>query len=111
MRKQKGYLLKKARSIPTELVPTYRKGEYPEGCARIVNNALQKMWQTCRQTKQIPLDKQISIVVKRNSVMFLKMQSELIPFRVKAVDKLDDLLLNHYNSTVVWLKGDKWVAD
>jgi transposase len=27
------------------------------------------------------------------------------------IAKLDDLLLNHYNSAVVWLRGVKWVAD
>jgi len=43
--------------------------------------------------------------------MFFKIQTNLIPFRVKTVDRLDDLLLNHYNSAVVWLKGNKWVAD
>jgi len=109
--RQKRWLLSKAEAIPKELRPVYEKGNYPLGCARIVHNALQKIWQTCRATKHIPLDKQISQIVKKNGVLYLKIQTELIPFRVKTVDKLDDLLLNKYNSAVVWLKGDKWVAD
>jgi len=108
---QKKWLFQKARSIPKEIRPTYQKGTYPKGCARIINDALQKMWQTCRSTKQIPIDKRISGVIRKNSVLYLKIQMELIPFRIKVVDKLDDLLLNHYNSAVVWLKGDRWIAD
>jgi transposase len=111
LRYQKRWLLSKARAIPTELRPVYEKETYQEGCTRIINNAIQKIWQTCRATKQIPVDKQISKIVKRNDVLYLKIQKELIPFRVKAVDKLDDLLLNKYNSAVVWLKGNRWVAD
>jgi transposase len=111
LRRQKNWLLHKAKAIPSDLVPTYQKGTYPTGCARIVNNALQKMWQTCRQTKHIPLDKQISAVTQKDGVLFLKIQTEYVPIRVKAVDKLDDQLLNNYNSAVVWLKGARWVAD
>jgi len=111
LNRQKHWLMKKAESIPKELLPIYQKGEYPKGCARIVNNAIQKIWTTMRSTKQIPIDKQMSKIVRKNGVLFLKIQTELIPFRVKTVDKLDDLLLNKYNSAVVWLKGDKWVAD
>ena len=111
LRSQKYWLLTKARAIPKELRPTYQKGTYPKGCARIVSNALQKIWQICRSTKQIPIDKQQSKIVKRHGVLYLKVQTQLIPFRVKAVDKLDDLLLNHYNSAVIWLKGNIWVAD
>jgi transposase len=111
IRRQYEYLLSKAQSIPKELMPTYQKGTYPEGNARIISNAIQKMWNTCRQTKQIPIDKQTSEVISKNGILFLKIQKELIPFRVKAVDKLDELLLNHYNSAVVWLKGVKWIAD
>jgi len=108
---QKLWLLRKAEAIPKEFRPVYDRSKYPDGCARIINNAIQKMWQTCRATKQIPVDKQISKIVRKNGVLYLKIQKELIPFRVKTVDKLDDLLLNHYNSAVVWLKGEKWVAD
>jgi len=61
--------------------------------------------------KHIPIDKQISKIVRKNNVLFLKIQKELIPLRLKSVDKLDDLLLNHYNSAVVWLKGNSWIAD
>lgn len=111
LRRQSQWLLKKAESIPKELRPIYEKGTYQEGSARIINNALQKIWRTCRTTKQIPLDKQISEITKKNGVLFLKIQTELIPFRIKAVDKLDNLLLNHYNSAVVWRKGNKWVTD
>jgi len=111
LRHQKFWLLKKAKSIPQNFRPSYEKGAYPDGCARIINNAIQKMWQTCRSTKQIPIDREISSVIRKNGVLLLKIQTELIAFRVKAVDKLDDLLLNHYNSAIVWLKGDKWVAD
>jgi transposase len=111
LNRQKRWLMKKAESIPKELLPIYQRGEYPEGCARIVNNAIQKIWTTMRSTKQIPIDKQISKIIKKNGVLFLKLQAELVPFRIKAVDKLDDLLLNHFNSAVVWLKGDKWIAD
>jgi transposase len=111
LRSQKYWLLSKAKAIPQELRPTYQKGTYAKGCTRIINNAIQRMWQTCRSAKQIPIDKRISQIVRKNGVLFLKIQKELIPFRVKTVDKLDDLLLNHYNSAVVWLKGDKWVAD
>jgi transposase len=111
LKKQKGWLLKKAQSVPKQLIPRYEKGTYPKGCSRIINNAIQKMWQTCRSAKQIAVDKQISKIVRKNGVLYLKIQKELIPFRVKTVEKLDDLLLNHYNSAVVWLKGSKWVAD
>ena len=111
LRTQKYWLLRKAEAIPNEFRPLYAKGEYPEGCARIINNALQKMWKVCRSTKQIPIDKQMSKIVKKNGVLYLKIQTKLIPFRLKAIDKLDDLLLNKYNSAVVWLKGKKWVAD
>ncbi len=111
LRRQKYWLLRKAHAIPKELLPTYQKGTYSEGCTRIIHNAIQKMWRTCRQTKQIPLDKQSFNIVKQKGVLFLKIQTELIPFRIKAVNKLDDLLLNHYNSAVVWMKGDKWIAD
>jgi len=111
LHRQKHWLLMKAKAIPTEFRPVYEKGNYPAGCARIVNNALQKIWQTCRSTCQIPIDRQMSKIVRKNGVLYLKIQTELIPFRVKAVDKLDDLLLYKYNSAVVWLKGDKWVAD
>jgi len=111
LRNQRLWLFRKAEAIPKELRPVYEKGKYPDGCARIINNAIQKMWQTCRATKQIPTDKQISKIVRKNGVLYLKIQKELIPFRVKTVDKLDDLLLNHYNSAVLWLKGEKWVAD
>jgi len=108
---QWNWLLRKAQAIPNEFRATYEKGKYPKGCARIINNALQKLWQTCRSTKQIPIDKQFSKIVKRNKALWLKIQTQLIPFRLKEVEKLDDLLLNHYNSAVVWLKGNKWVAD
>lgn len=108
---QKSWLLTKAKAIPDQFRPHYEKGTYPKGYARIINNALQNMWQTCRTAKHIPLDKQISKIVRKNNVLYLKIQKDLIPFRVKAVDKLDDLLLHHYNSAVVWLKGTKWVAD
>jgi transposase len=108
---QRLWLFRKAEAIPKEFRPVYEKGKYPDGCARIINNAVQKMWQTCRSTKQIPLDKQTSCIVKKNHVLYLKIQRELIPFRVKSVDKLDGLLLNCYNSAVVWLKGKRWVAD
>jgi len=111
LRTQKYWLLRKAEAIPEEFRPLYAKGKYPEGCARIISNALQKMWQACRSTKQIPIDKQMSKIVKKSGVLYLKIQTELIPFRLKAVDKLDGLLLNKYNSAVVWLKGKKWVAD
>jgi len=111
LRRQYHWLLGKAKAIPQELRPTYQKSTYPDGCTRIINNAIQKIWQTCRSTKQIPIDKQTSKIVRKNGVLYLKIQTELIPFRVKTVDKLDDLLLNKYNSAVVWLKGDKWVAD
>jgi len=111
LRRQNAWLLRKAEGIPKALIPSYQKGTYPKGSARIVNNALQRMWQTCRKTKQIPLDKQISSIVKKNKVLFLKVQTELIPFRVKEVNDMDELLLGHYNSAVVWLKGNKWVAD
>jgi transposase len=53
----------------------------------------------------------MSKIVRKNGVLYLEIQTEFIPFRLKTVDKLDDLLLNKYNSAVVWLKGDKWVAD
>jgi len=111
LKRQRAWLLSKAKAIPKELRPTYEKGTYPSGCARIINNAIQKIWQTCRSAKQIPIDKQISRIVRKTGVLYLKIQNELIPFRAKTVDKLDDLLLNHYNSAVVWLKGNKWVAD
>jgi transposase len=111
LRTQKDWLLRKAEAIPSEFRPLYTRGEYPEGCARIIHNALQKMWKVCRSTKQIPIDKQMSKIVKKNGVLYLKIQTKLIPFRLKAIDKLDDLLLKKYNSAVVWLKGKKWVAD
>lgn len=111
LRFQKAELLRKAKAIPETFRPQYRKGTYPQGCARIINNALQTIWQTCRTAKQIPLDKQISCVIKKDNVLYLKIKKDLIPFRAKAVDKLDELLLHHYNSAVVWLKGDKWIAD
>jgi len=108
---QKHWLYKKAETIPKQLLPTYQKGTYPQGSTRIINSAIQKMWQTCRSMKHIPIDKQISKIVRKNNVLFLKIQKELIPLRLKSVDKLDDLLLNHYNSAVVWLKGNSWIAD
>lgn len=111
LRRQKNWLLTKARGIPEEFRPTYQKGAYPKGCSRIIHNFIQRIWGTCRSAKQIPIDKQCSEIVRKNSVLFLKIQKELIPFRVKTVAKLDALLLNHYNSAVVWLKGNKWVAD
>lgn len=111
LRRQWRWLLHKAESIPKELRPTYQKGTYPKGSARIISNAIQKMWQTCRSTKQIPIDKQTSKIIRKNTVLYLKIQTEFIAFRLKPVAKLDGLLLHHYNSAVVWLKGVKWVAD
>jgi transposase len=108
---QKRFLLSKARAIPAELCPKYEKGTYPEGSARIVNNAIQKMWHTMRSTKQIPIDKQISLVVRRNGILFLRFQKELLPIRLRQVPKIDELLLNDYQAGVIWLKGDRWVAD
>lgn len=110
-RQQIRFLLSKARAIPRELLPTYKRGVYPKGSARIVNNAIQKMWATMCSTKQVPIDKQISKVVKKSGVLYLKIQSELIPIRIKEVSEMDDLLLNHYRAGVVWLKGRNWVAD
>jgi transposase len=107
---QKRWLLEKAEAIPKELRPT-EEGNYPKGCSRIIHNALQEAWQTCRTAKQIPLDKQMSKIMKKDGVLFLKIQQELIPFRIKSVDKLDNLLLDHYNSAVVWLKSNRWIAD
>jgi len=111
LRKQRCFLLSKARSIPEELLPKYQKGSYPKGSARIVNNAIQKVWKTMRSTKQIPLDKEIATIVRKSSVLYLKFQTELIPIRLKEVPDLDELLLNHFRTAVVWLKGTKWVAD
>ena len=110
-RQQKHFLLLKARAVPKELLPTYKRGLYPKGSARIVNNAIQKIWTTMRSTKQIPIDKQISKIVKKTGILYLKIQTELIPIRIKEVPELDDLLLNHYRAGVIWLKGRNWVAD
>jgi transposase len=105
------FLLSKAKAVPKELLPKYERGTYPEGSARIVNNAIHKIWKTMRSSKQIPIDKQISGIVKKNKVLFLKIQTELIPIRIKEVPELDELLIKYYRAGVVWLKGRKWVAD
>lgn len=108
---QRNFLLSKAEAIPKEILPVYQKGNYPKGCARIVNNAIQKIWKTMRATKQIPIDKQIFKIVRKDGILYLKFQQQLIPIRLKEVADLDDLLLNHYRAGVVWLKGNRWVAD
>ena len=111
LRYQKNFLLAKAKAIPNELLPTYKKGKYPNGCARVVNNAIQKIWKTMRSTKQIPIDKQCSKVVKKHGVLCLKIQKELVPIRIKEVTNLDSLLLNNFQAGVIWLKGKTWIAD
>ena len=111
LKKQYRFLLSKADSIPKELLPTYQKGQYAEGSARIVNNAIQKVWKTMRSTKQIPVDKQTASIVQKTSGLYLKFQKELIPIRLKEVPDLDELLTNHFRAAVIWLKGTKWVAD
>jgi transposase len=111
LRHQQKLLSSKAHAIPSELLPTYERGKYPKGSARIVSNAIQKIWMTMRAAKQIPLDKQSSSVVKKNGVLFLKFQKELIPIRIKEIPDLDDLLLHHYRACVAWYKKPHWIAD
>ncbi len=111
LRWQNEVLHQKAKSIPVELRPEYKAGQYASGCTRIVSNAIEKEWKSCRKQKQIPLDKQISSVLKMHGILYLKIQKIEVPMRVKSVAKLDSFLLSSYNSAVVWLRGNKWVAD
>ena len=112
---QKKFLLKKAESIPEDILPKYEKGKYCEGSSRIINNEIQAIHQTFKKKKMIRLDKQISSIIRKNTVLYLKFQKELIPIRIKAVDRLDNLLLNHYNSSIVWydcgFQQSGWRAD